>query len=395
MHRWLPIFVLSISAAAQVTPPATPSAQSPIRLPLTITAKDKAKPSIDKRLVEIYDNGAPTSAFDLRAPAATGLDLVLLIDISGSSRNRINATRKIAERVTETLNARGDRAYVGLFNDEFAFSKKKLNRQEIDSLLGRTCFHGPTALFDAVAAASQLLRDEQGENRHAILVVSDGDDNASRSTMKFAIEAAVREGATVSSINLVSARMGDSGSGGKTLKELAESTGGTRLEASDWDELAKCLDQWERLLDSQYELRFVPPAGTTERFHKIEIRTGDKNLRVTAPRGYYFGPPLTQAELNRTAPAPAEVRLTPEEAQRLVTKMTPPRKPRGQQMKGSVLVYVTVDKKGRVASAIAPCADPALGQLAAEAVQQWRYTPYMLNGRPVQFYTKVALDVGN
>jgi len=381
-----------------LTTPAAPTTLAPVRLPLTITAKDKKAPaSLDKRQLESYENDAPTSAFGLRTPPATVLDLNLLIDISGSSRDKINATRKIAERVAETLNARGYRAYVGLFNDEFAFSKTKLSRQEIGSLLGRTCFHGPTALLDAVAAASQLLHDEQGENRHAILVVSDGDDNASRSTMEFAIEAAAREAATVSSINLVSARMGDSGSGGKTLKELAESTGGTRLEATDWDELAKRLDQWERLLDSQYELRFVPPAGTTERFHKIEIRTGDKNLRVTAPGGYYFGPPLKQAELNRTAPAPAGVRLTPEGAQRLVTKMTPPRKPRaqGQQMKESVLVYVTVDKKGRVASASAPCADPALGQLAVEAVQQWRYSPYMLNGRPVQFYTKVVLDVGN
>jgi protein TonB len=58
---------------------------------------------------------------------------------------------------------------------------------------------------------------------------------------------------------------------------------------------------------------------------------------------------------------------------------------------GVVIIEAIVDEGGRVRSAKALRSHPLLERSAIEAVQQWRYSPMVLNGEPQTFVLTVTL----
>ncbi len=64
------------------------------------------------------------------------------------------------------------------------------------------------------------------------------------------------------------------------------------------------------------------------------------------------------------------------------------------QKQGDVTVEFVVDTDGRVRKASAIEGDPMLARAAVEAVRQWKYTPYILNGEPVEVETTAVVNFG-
>jgi TonB family protein len=102
----------------------------------------------------------------------------------------------------------------------------------------------------------------------------------------------------------------------------------------------------------------------------------------------YTGPPgspgcVSGAPLDR-------IRVTQEEMQRLlVTRIDPvyPPEARAQRIEGTVSVYLSVDKLGNVFSARPLSGPDILAPAAVDAVKQWKFQPYLLNGTPIKFVT--------
>jgi TonB family protein len=66
----------------------------------------------------------------------------------------------------------------------------------------------------------------------------------------------------------------------------------------------------------------------------------------------------------------------------------------GYMQKGDVVVWFWIDKSGAVEDVRAIKGDPILLQPAIDAVRQWRYTPYLLNGDPVEVETSAVVTFG-
>jgi len=71
-----------------------------------------------------------------------------------------------------------------------------------------------------------------------------------------------------------------------------------------------------------------------------------------------------------------------------------PVSPGDLQLQGDVTVSFLIDKSGAVENVRAIDGDPMLGQAAIEAVKQWRYTPYLLNGEPIEVETRAVVSFG-
>jgi TonB family protein len=65
---------------------------------------------------------------------------------------------------------------------------------------------------------------------------------------------------------------------------------------------------------------------------------------------------------------------------------------REQHLQGMVVLNIRVDERGRVRSLSRASGDPQLSVLAAQAVRQWRFTPLLRDGTPVNFQSKVTLN---
>jgi protein TonB len=61
------------------------------------------------------------------------------------------------------------------------------------------------------------------------------------------------------------------------------------------------------------------------------------------------------------------------------------------RIQGSVLLRAMIGKDGSIENLRLLSGHPALAQAAMEAVRQWRYRPYFLNGEPVEVETQVTV----
>ena len=68
--------------------------------------------------------------------------------------------------------------------------------------------------------------------------------------------------------------------------------------------------------------------------------------------------------------------------------------PGDPQKQGDVTLLFWVDKSGAVGNVRAIDGDPMLARAAVEAVKQWRYHSYLLNGEPVDVETTAVVNFG-
>jgi protein TonB len=59
---------------------------------------------------------------------------------------------------------------------------------------------------------------------------------------------------------------------------------------------------------------------------------------------------------------------------------------------GEVQIEATIDKEGKVTNLKVLRGDPVLAHAALEAVRQWRYKPYYLDGEPVEIETQITVN---
>jgi len=78
----------------------------------------------------------------------------------------------------------------------------------------------------------------------------------------------------------------------------------------------------------------------------------------------------------------------------LVSRVNPkyPQEAKDQHIQGTVVLSVIVDKEGNVANIQLISGHPMFAPVAIDAVKQWKYKPYLLNGDPVEVATQVAVN---
>jgi TonB family protein len=97
-----------------------------------------------------------------------------------------------------------------------------------------------------------------------------------------------------------------------------------------------------------------------------------------------------------THPAvPQRVRVSQGVAAGLLVSKVPPQYPsdaKDQHVQGVVLLRIIIDKEGNVAEIQLISGHPLLAPAAIEAVRQWKYRPFLLNGSPVEVETQVQVN---
>ena len=92
---------------------------------------------------------------------------------------------------------------------------------------------------------------------------------------------------------------------------------------------------------------------------------------------------------------PQRVRVSAGVSEGLVVSKVNPEYPpdaRDQRVQGTVILHVNIDKEGNVFSVELVSGHPLLAPAAMEAVRQWKYRPYVLNGDPVEVDTQVRVN---
>jgi protein TonB len=78
----------------------------------------------------------------------------------------------------------------------------------------------------------------------------------------------------------------------------------------------------------------------------------------------------------------------------LIKKVQPAYPPNALRMRleGAVQIQATIGKSGNIAAVKILSGEPILAKAAVDAVKQWKYKPYYLNGEPVEIQTQITVN---
>jgi len=79
----------------------------------------------------------------------------------------------------------------------------------------------------------------------------------------------------------------------------------------------------------------------------------------------------------------------------MLIKKVPPTYPSNAlrlRIEGTVELLATISKNGEITHIKVVSGDSQLTKAATDAVKQWKYKPYLLNGEPVEIQTQVTIN---
>ncbi len=239
------------------------------------------------------DNKAPERVVQFAPQSKLPLRLALLVDTSGSVKDRFAFEKGAATKfVQKVLSNPSDLGFIAGFATEPAVTQDfSSNPAALGSGIDKLSNGGGTALFDAVTFACRKLGEYPDDERVArvVVILSDGEDNSSHSSLKQSIQVAERTGVTIYTVSTKEGP-GDKTDADKVLEALAESSGGEALFPGDLHTLGASLDKLRELIRSRYFIAYKPanfqPNGSYHTITVVAEKNG-KHLQVRARKGYH------------------------------------------------------------------------------------------------------------
>jgi Ca-activated chloride channel family protein len=253
-------------------------------------ATGRLVPDLLQEDFEVLDNGKPQPIV-LFDSSTQPIAVVVMLDTSGSMTTAIPLLLDAAEQFLMRLLPE-DKGKVGAFNDTIEVSAEfSSNRDELISAVRDLDYGNGTKLYDALSTSLDEFRIIEG--RRVILVFTDGEDTASRSSPNKVIERARADNVMVYAIGLESeyfdgARMVRSKPDGR-LKRIAEETGGGYFELKKTADLAPTFTRVAQELHSQYLVGFTPTT-LDGRVHNLVTRVKRPGMTARTRRSYVADP---------------------------------------------------------------------------------------------------------
>jgi VWFA-related protein len=258
-----------------------------------VTVKDRAGSyvtGLSEEAFTVLEDGEPQAIHVFGqedAPATVGI----VIDSSGSmapSRDRMIAA---AASFARTSNPE-DEMFALAFNDGVRAALPAVSPFTHDPETLRSALvvaivpTGRTALYDAISAGLEYVAKGSLETK-ALVVVSDGGDNASAASFDQVLRATQVSNTVIYTVALTDPLERDSNP--RLLKKLAEASGGEAFRPKSINAVEEVLRRIARDIRNMYTIGYIPTRVADGRFRKIEIEVaapGRGGLRVRTREGY-------------------------------------------------------------------------------------------------------------
>ncbi len=266
-----------------------------VDLNCTVLEGKEPVPDLKKEDFEVLEDGVPQTIISF-LHSDLPVSIALVVDNSGSMSRKRPSVNKSTLDLIEASNPQ-DEAFVVNFSDE-AFIDQDFT-SDVNKLregLSHIEAKGGTALYDAVAASADELATHARHSKQVIILITDGDDNASTISQDQAIRR-VQElsGPVIYTIGLL---FGDEDMSRSQVKEarkalemLSTETGGMAFFPKNIEEIDQIAAEVARDIRSQYMLGYHSTKPTTEAgFRRVQVTAGAKHhgkLNVRTRTGYY------------------------------------------------------------------------------------------------------------
>jgi VWFA-related protein len=269
-----------------------------VELYCTVLEGNRLVPDLKKDNFEVLEDGVKQTLISFQHTDLP-VSIALVVDNSGSMTRKRPSVNKSAMDLIEASNPQ-DEAFVVNFSDEafidqdFTSDVNKL-REGLAHLESR----GGTALYDAVVASADKLAAGAKRPKQVLILITDGDDNASTLSLEQTIRRVQQlSGPVIYSIGLL---FGDDTGGRegrneakharKALEELSTETGGMAFFPKNIEQVDEIAAEVARDIRNQYTLGYhSTKPSTVPGFRRVEVKAearGMGRLNVRTRTGYY------------------------------------------------------------------------------------------------------------
>jgi VWFA-related protein len=268
-------------------------------VPLNVTVADKnghLVTNLQQGAFQVFENGTQQQIKIFKREDVP-VSMALIIDNSGSMREKRTSVESSALTLVKDSNSQ-DEVIVVNFNDEAYLdtcqngnincftSDIKVMEQALTKIDSR----GGTAMRDAIKLSIGELKAKAKRDKKVILVVTDGNDNASSTALEAVVREAQQDDVLVYAIGLLEEEdKREAKKAKRALDLLAESTGGMVFYPKELSEVEKIAHEVARDIRNQYTIAYTPSnvaLDGTYRQIKVTVKApGSPTARTRS--GYY------------------------------------------------------------------------------------------------------------
>ena len=256
-----------------------------VQIPVTVTdGNGRVVPGLEKEHFTLFEDKVQQVITHFAAEdAPTSIGIVF--DTSDSMKFRMNKAHEAVDALLRNANP-ADEFFLVQFSSHAALvAGMTTNSEEIAQKAAAMRVGGSTALLDAVALAMEEMKNAR-HLRKAIVIISDGDDNSSRSSVS-EIKKIVREGDVLiyaigitDDVDYSMYLQRDKLTGPALLNEIATQTGGRLFEVRKLKQLPDITAKISGWLRNQYMLGYASDNSQRNgEYRRVEVK-------VTKPKGF-------------------------------------------------------------------------------------------------------------
>lgn len=281
-----------------------------VNLPFSVRdSRGQLVQTLTKDDIEVLEDGVPQTISHFSQGAASSLSLGLIADASGSQKEFLKDHRRHLTDFLKNVLQPGDQAFLLCFGNSLRLvSPLTGDREAITTQLRifqkgdhnasfptvgprEIRFQG-TAFYDAIYHATEEILAKVDTGRRALIVFSDGEDNASAHHLLDAIEAAQRAGATVFCLRYTELRhdrwTARNKYGRSVMERIARETGGMDFDAAESVNLRDAFQQIAAILRASYDLGYTSSNPARDgSFRKVQLRARRPGLAFRHKTGYF------------------------------------------------------------------------------------------------------------
>jgi Ca-activated chloride channel family protein len=252
--------------------------------------RSDAVPNLPQSAFQVTEDNKPqaiTFFSNEDVPVAVGL----VLDNSGSMITRRSMVLSGTQAFAESSHPE-DEVFTIIFNEHVRHGLPETvpfttNAAQVRAGVNRFSPGGKTALHDAVIAGLDHLQEASHQKR-VLVVLSDGDDNASRNSQDIMLQRAARSDALIYAVS--TADLGTNVGNKRVMRKLAEASGGVAYFPDSEGEVVEAFTEIAENIRRGYSLGYVSTNMTHDgRYRRVKISVrapGYRKLTVNARDGY-------------------------------------------------------------------------------------------------------------
>ena len=267
--------------------------------------KGKLITNLDRNAFRVYENGQPQEVKVFRREDVP-VSLGIIIDDSGSMSTKRSRVEAAALALVRASNPQ-DEVFIVNFNDDAYLDVPFTNdMRKMEQGLARIDSRGGTAMRDAINMSLDYIRQEAKKDKKVLLVITDGNDNASNISLERVVQRSNQSDTLVYAIGLFTdEERHDAAKARRALNELTNATGGLAFYPKDVGDVQSLAEEIAHDIRNQYTIAYTPAIQQLDgSYRQIKVTVDAPGRPTVRTRSGYYATP-DAAGVKQAAALPA------------------------------------------------------------------------------------------